>query len=148
MGEDIVLHSGKPERAGHTAYTGKQIRPVDGVQSKQAGQRIPSDPPPGRYAGKLFLCRGDDLSGQEPQIVVRAAGARLGVFEGRRTVPGHHIVVPVEITDGHQCERWTTSSLCGLVYLLSLVREDIEVADRNSFLQQGAFCGKMKYNGK
>ena len=31
VGEDVVLHSGKPERAGHAAHPRKQIRPVDGV---------------------------------------------------------------------------------------------------------------------
>lgn len=34
MGEDILLHSRKPERAGHAAHTGKQICLIDGVQRK------------------------------------------------------------------------------------------------------------------
>ena len=31
MGENVLLYSGKPERTGHAAYTGKQIRLVDGI---------------------------------------------------------------------------------------------------------------------
>ena len=34
MGEDILLHSRKPERAGHAAHTGEQICLIDGVQRK------------------------------------------------------------------------------------------------------------------
>ena len=82
VGKDVLLHAGKPERAGHAAHPGKQIRPVDGVQGEQPGQRIPSDFPPGRNSSYFLLCRGDDLLGQQPHIVVRAAGAGLRIFEG------------------------------------------------------------------
>lgn len=85
VGEDILLHAGKPERAGHAAYAGKQIRPVNGIQRKQPGQRIPGDPPPTRGTGNLFLCRWNNLLGQKPQIVVCATGAELGIFVGRGT---------------------------------------------------------------
>ena len=38
--EDVLLHFGKPERAGYAAYTGKQVRLVDGIQRKQPSQRV------------------------------------------------------------------------------------------------------------
>ena len=132
VGEDVLLHAGEPERAGHAAHPGKQVRPVDGVQGKQSGQGVSGDPPPGRNSSKFLLCRGDDLLGQEPQIVVRAAGAGLGVFEGGRTVPGHHIVVPVQITDGHQRERRAADGLRSLIYLSHLVKKGVEVDNRRS----------------
>ena len=127
VGEDVVLHSGKPERAGHAAHPRKQIRPVDGVQGEQTGQRVAYDPSPGRNSGNFLLCRWDNPLGQKTQIVIRAAGAGFGIFKGRRTVPGHHIVVPVQIADGHQCERWAASSLCRLVYLLAFIRKGVEI---------------------
>ena len=34
MGEDVLLHSGKPERPRHTAHTGEQICLIGGVQRK------------------------------------------------------------------------------------------------------------------
>ena len=130
MGEDILFHAWKPERAGYAAYTGKQVCLVDGIQRKQPRQRIPSDPSPTRSSVNLLLCRWDDLLGQEPQLVVRTTSARLSIFEGRWTVPGHHVVVPVQITDGHQRERRTASGLRGFKYLLSLVGEGVEIDNR------------------
>lgn len=132
MGEDVLLHARKPERTGHAAYTGKQIRPVDGIQGKQPRQRIPGNPPPTRSAGYFLLCRWDDLLGQQLQIAIRAASAGLGIFEGGWAVPGYHVVVPVQITDGHQSKRRTASDLCRLKYLLSLSREGVEVNDWGS----------------
>ena len=58
MGEDVLLHSWKPERARHAANPWKEIRPVDGIQRKQPGQRIPSDPTPARNSGTFLLCCG------------------------------------------------------------------------------------------
>lgn len=127
MGEDVLLHSGKPEGAGHAAHPGKQICLVDGVEGKQPGQRISGDAPPARNAAKLFLCRRNNLLGQKPQIVVRAAGAGVRVFESGRAVPGCHIVVPVQIADSHQRERRAASSLCGLMHLLPFSGEGVEV---------------------
>ena len=34
MGEDVLLHAGIPEGAGHAAHTGEQICLIDGVQRK------------------------------------------------------------------------------------------------------------------
>lgn len=76
IGEDVLLHAGKPEGAGYAAHPGKQICLVDGIQSEQPGQRVPGDAPPARNAAKLFLRRRNDLLGQKPQIVVRPAGCR------------------------------------------------------------------------
>lgn len=45
--------------------------------------------------------------------------------------PRVHIVIPVQIADGHQRKRWTASGMCSLVYLLFLTREGIEVDNRN-----------------
>lgn len=135
IGEEVLLHAGKPEGAGHAAHPGKQIRLVEGVQGEQPGQGVPGDPAPTRNSGKLLLCCWDDLLGQQPQIVVRAAGAGLGVFEGGRTVPGRHIVVPVQITDGNQRERRAAGSLRGLIYLPSLVRKGVEVDNWDSCLK-------------
>ena len=83
MREDILFHTWKPERAGHAAYTGKQVRLLDGIQRKQPRQRIPSHTSPTRSSVNLLLCRWDDLLGQEPQIVVRTTGAGSSIFEGR-----------------------------------------------------------------
>ena len=127
MGEEVLPHAGKPEGAGHAAHPGKQIRLVEGVQGEQPGQGVPGNPAPTRNSGKFLLCRGDDLFSQKPQIVVCAACAGSSIFKSRRTVPGHHVVVPVQITDGHQCERWTASGLYSLKYLLSLTGESIEI---------------------
>ena len=140
MGEDVLLHSGKPKGAGHTAHPGKQICLVDGVQSKQPGQRVPGDAPPTRNAAKLFLCRRNDLLGQKPQIVVRPAGAGVRIFESRWTIPGGHIVVPVQIADGHQRERRAASSLRGLIYLLPFAGEGVEVDNRG-------ICFQTRENG-
>ena len=71
MGKDVLLHTRKPEGAGHAAHPGKHVRLVDGVQSEQPGQRIPGNSTPTRNAAKLFLCRRNDLLGQKPQIVIR-----------------------------------------------------------------------------
>lgn len=73
----------------------KQVCLIDGIQHKWPGQRVPGEPTPGRNSGNFRLCRWDNLLGQEPQIVIRAAGAGLGIFEGRRTVPGYYVVVPI-----------------------------------------------------
>ena len=115
MGEDILFHTGKPEGTGHAAHPGKEICLADGIQRKQTCQRIPGDPPPPGGSGEFPLCRWDDLLSQKPQIFVRTTGAGLSIFESRWTVPGNHIVVPLQITDGHQCERWATSGLCSLI---------------------------------
>ena len=130
MGKDVLLHAGKPEGAGYAAHSRKQIRLVDGIQSEQTGQRIPGNSAPSWNAGNFPLCRWDNFLRQKPQIVVRTTGARLSIFESRRTVPGRHFVVPVQITDCHQCKRWTASSLRGLIYLLSFVGKGIEVDNR------------------
>ena len=135
VGEDVLLHTGKPEGAGHAAHPGKQVRLVDGIQSEQPSQRIPGDPPPTRNAAKLFLCRRNDLLGQKPQIVVRPAGAGVRVFESRRTIPRGHIVVSVQIADGHQCERRAASSLRGLIHLLPFAGEGVEVENGGIWFQ-------------
>ena len=139
-GEDVLLHAGKPEGAGHAAHPGKQIRLVDGVQSEQPGQRVPGDAPPARNVAKLFLRRWDDLPGQKPQIVVRAAGAGVRVFESGRAVPGCHIMVPVQIADSHQRERRAASSLRGLIYLLPFAGEGVEI-------ENGGICFRTWENG-
>ena len=130
MGEDILFHTRKPERAGHTSYTGKQVRLVDRIHGKQPGQRVSGNPSPTRDSVNLLLYRWNNLFGQEPQIVIRTAGTGLIIFEDMWTVPGHHVVVPVQITDGHQCERWTASGLYSRKYLLTFVREGVEVDNR------------------
>lgn len=93
--KDVLLHSRKPERVGDAAYTGKQVRLVDGIQRKQPRQRIPHDPTLGWHTINLLLCRWDDFFGQKPQIVVRITSAGLSIFESRWAVLGNHIVVPV-----------------------------------------------------
>ena len=45
----------------------------------------------------------------------------------RVTIPGGHVVVPVQIAGSHQCEQRVAGSLCGLVYLLALGEEGVEV---------------------
>ena len=135
MREDILLHAGKPKRAGYAVHTGKQVRLVDGIQRKQPSQGVTSDSSPTRDSVNLFLCRWYNLLGDELQIVVRTTGARLSIFESRRTVPRYHVVVPVQITDCHQCKRWTASSLRGLKYLLPLVGEGVEVDNRCGYFK-------------
>lgn len=81
IGKDVLLHVGKPEGTGHAVHSGKQNRPVDGVQSEQPGQRIPSDASPTRDSVELFLCRRNDLPGQKPQIVILAVGAGARVLK-------------------------------------------------------------------
>ena len=130
VGKDVLLHAGKPEGAGHAAHPGKQIRPVDGVQGEQPGQGVPGDPTPAWDSANLFLCYWDDLLGQEPQVVVRAAGTGLGVFEGGRTVPGNHIVVPLQITDGHQSKWWAAYSLRRFKDIFLFVGECVEINNR------------------
>ena len=126
-GEDVLLYSRKPERIGRAPYTGKQVRLVDGIQRKQPGQGVSGDPTPTRNSVNLFLYRWNDIPGQKPQIVVCAAGAGLGIFESRGTVPEHHVVVPVQITNGNQCEWWAAGSLCILKYLLVFLGEGVEI---------------------
>ena len=135
MGKDVLLHAGKPEGAGHAAHPGKQVRLVDGIQSEQPSQRIPGDPPPTRNAAKLFLCHRNDLLGQKPQIVVRPTGAGVRAFESGRPVPGCHIVVPVQIADGHQCKRRAAGSLRGLIHLLPFAGEGVEVENGGIWFQ-------------
>ena len=135
MGEEVLLHAGKPEGAGHAAHPGKQIRLVEGVHGEQPGQGVPGDPAPTRDSINLLLCRWNNLFRQKPQIVVRTTGAGLSIFESRWTVPGHHVVVPVQITDGHQRERWAAGSLRGLIYIPSLVRKGVEVDNWDSCLK-------------
>ena len=127
MGEEVLLHAGKPEGAGHAAHPGEQICPVDGIQGKEPRQGVSGDPTPTRDSVNLLLCRWNNLLGEEAQIFVRTTGAGLSIFESRWTVPGDHIVVPLQITDGHQCERWATGSLCSLEYLLPFTGEGVEV---------------------
>ena len=67
-------------------------------------QTAPPENTQPRSSVNLLLCRWDDLLGQEPQIVVRTTGAGSSIFESRRTVPGYHVVVPVQIADGYQCK--------------------------------------------
>ena len=93
-------------------------------------QTAPPENTQPRSSVNLLLCRWDDLLGQEPQIVVRTTGAGSSIFESRRTVPGYHVVVPVQIADGYQCKWRAASCLRGLKYLLSLVGEGIEVDNR------------------
>ena len=133
MGADVLLYSRKPERTGRAPYTGKQVRLVDGLQSKQPGQGVSGDPTPTRNSVNLFLYRWNNIPGQKLQIVVCAAGAGLGIFESGGTVPGHHVVAPVQIADGHQSKRWTTSSMCGLIDLLDFVREGVEIDNGGSW---------------
>ena len=78
---------------------------------------------------------GEGVAAQElqelpPQLVIPAASAGLGVFESGWAVPGYHVVVPVQIADGHQSKRRTVGGLCGLKCLLSLVGEGVEVDNR------------------
>lgn len=126
MREDILLHAGKPKRAGYAVHTGKQVRLVDGIQRKQPSKGVPSDPSPPRNSVNLFLCRWNNLLGKELQIVVCTTSAGIGIFESRRTVPGHHVVVPVQVTNGHKSKQRTTS---GLIYFLSVTGEGIEIDD-------------------
>lgn len=81
MGEDVLLHSRKPKRAGDAAYTRKQIRLVDGIQRKRPSQGVPSDPSPTRDSANLFLCCWDDLLSQELQIVICATNAGIGILK-------------------------------------------------------------------
>lgn len=135
MGKDVLLHTRKPEGAGHAAHPGKQICLIDGIQSEQPGQRISSDAPPTRNVAKLFLCHRNDLLGQKPQIVVRPTGAGVRAFESGRPVPGCHIVVPVQIADGHQCKRRAAGSLRGLIHLLPFAGEGVEVENGGIWFQ-------------
>ena len=66
-------------------------------------------------------------------VVVRTTGAGLSIFESRWTVPGCHVVVPVQITDGYQSKWWAASSLRGLIYLLAFIGEGIEIDNRGTW---------------
>ena len=70
-----------------------------------------------------------NLPGQQLQIVPGASSEGLAVPEGRRAVPGGHVVVPVQITDGHQRERRAASSLCSFEYFLSFIGEGVKIND-------------------
>ena len=132
MGEDVLLHSGKPERSRHATHTREQIRLVNAVQCKQPGQRVAGNPTPARDSSNFLLYHWDNFLGQESQIIVSAPSAGVSIFECRRAIPGNHIVVPVQIADGHQRERRAANSLCSLIYLLAFVREGVEVDDGHS----------------
>ena len=127
VGEDVLLHSRKPERTGYAAHPRKQIRLVDGIQRKQPCQRVPGDPTPGRRTSNLLLCRWNNLLSEESKIVICATSAGNGIFESGRTIPGHHIVIPVQIADSHQRKRRTAGSPGGLISPPALVKEGIEI---------------------
>lgn len=129
MGEDVLLHSGKPERPRHTAHTGEQIRLVNAVQSKQPGQRVAGNPTPARDSSNFLLCCWNNFLYQESQIIVRTASAGVSIFKSGRAVPGNHIVVPIQIADGYQSEWWAAGSLCNFVYLLTFIGESVEIND-------------------
>ena len=80
MGEDVLLHSGKPERPRHTAHTGEQIRLVNAVQSKQPGQRVAGNPTPARDSSNFLLCCWNNFLYQESQIIVRTASVQGSAF--------------------------------------------------------------------
>ena len=135
MGEDVPLHSGKPEKSKHAAYTGKQIRLVNAVQCKQPSQGVAGNPKPARVSGNFLLCRWDNFLGQESQIIVRTTSAGVSIFKNKWTIPRNHIVVSVQIADGYQSKRWATSSLYNFEYLLLFAREGVEIDNRPSYFK-------------
>ena len=54
-------------------------------------------------------------------------------------------MVPVQITDSHQCERRAASSLRGLIYLLPFIREGVEVDNRDITLGSRIIIPRDKF---
>lgn len=58
VGKGVFLEIRKPQGAGYTPYTGKQIGLIDGVQGKQPCQRVPGDSAPCRRPARSFSALG------------------------------------------------------------------------------------------
>ena len=122
---------------------------------------LKNDLPAPEFAGMnlgeyLRACEASDHMGWDDpakmQIVTRIQKNTVTQIENKIemcirdswwTVPGHHVVVPVQITDGHQRKRWAAIRLRGPIYLLAFIREGVEVGDGGFWFEM---CIRDRWN--